>query len=121
MSRLKILIISMLIILFIPVFCLAQVISGQRYSVQVKAESTFSQASAYMGQYRKFAKPFVFSVRVSDRTCNKDGSCVTNQKTMYRLLIGIYKSKAEAQDNLAKFSKENPALFKGSFIQGVVE
>lgn len=91
---------------------------GQRFGIQVSSE--INPVSAYKKYpiYRPYAKPFLYQTRVE--ICETPKVNCTLEKR-YRLIIGLYKTKKEAEQKLKEFKSKDSDSFKEAFVQLVVE
>lgn len=90
---------------------------GQRFGIQVSSEEQPVAAYRKYPIYRPFAKPFLYQSRVE--ICSPNKVCKLEKR--YRLIIGLYKTKKEAEIKLKEFKTKNPTAFKDSFVQTIVE
>lgn len=91
---------------------------GQRYGIQVASEVNPPAAYKKYPTYRPYAKPFLYQTKIS--ICDEQNKNCRLEKR-YRIIIGLYKTKKEADLKLKDFKSKNKEAFKEAFVQLVVE
>lgn len=86
----------------------------ESYSIQVFSSQTIEESYKKAEQCSQFESCFIYPVKIK---LNCDESC--EEKTYYRVFLGIFRSKKDAQDKLKKI-KQN-STFSDAFIQKVVK